>query len=148
MITQRIFRFADRLSISLYLVSFICSVASGAALPLMTIIFGNFTAKFNDFSTGHGSAAAFRRNVDHFVLWFVYLFVFRFVVVYVSNLAVSIAAIRTTSAIRKAFLEKTLRQEVWHFDNEANGSISSQVTTSELLRPTYSTECVELPSWC
>lgn len=29
-----------------------------------------------------------------------------------------------------AFLESTLRQEVWHFDNTANGSVATQVTTN------------------
>lgn len=130
-VPQRIFRYADRLDRWLYTIAFLCSIASGTALPLMTIIFGQFTAKFNNFVTGNSSAEAFRKNVDHFVLWFVYLFVGRFVIVYVANTCVSIAAIRTTRAIRKAFLESTLRQEVWHFDKESNGSISTQVTTSE-----------------
>ena len=100
----------------------------------MTIIFGQFTAKFNSFSSGSGSVQAFRNDVNTFVLWFIYLFAARFVVIYVANLTVSVAAIRTTRAVRKAFLEKTLRLEVWHFDTLANGSISSQVTTSEFER--------------
>lgn len=29
-----------------------------------------------------------------------------------------------------AFLESTLRQEVWHFDNTSNGSVATQVTTN------------------
>lgn len=29
-----------------------------------------------------------------------------------------------------AFLDSTLRQEVWHFDNQANGSVATQVTTN------------------
>ena len=98
----------------------------------MTIIFGQFTTKFNNYVTGDSSAEEFKNNVDSFILWFVYLFVARFVVVYVANTSISIAAIRTTRAVRKAFLESTLRQEVWHFDKQSIGSISTQVTTSEL----------------
>lgn len=127
---QRIFRFADRLDRCLFTIAFLASIVSGTTLPLMTIIFGQFTAKFNDFVTGDSSAEMFKDNVDHFVLWFVYLFVGKFVIVYVANVCVSIAAIRTTRAIRKAFLESTLRQEVWHFDKQSNGSISTQVTTN------------------
>ena len=96
----------------------------------MTLVFGQFTAKFNAFAAGQTPPETFRNDVDTFVLWFIYLFVARFVVVYISNTAISIAAIRTTRTIRKAFLESTLRQEVWHFDKESNGSISSQVTTN------------------
>lgn len=101
----------------------------------MTIIFGQFTTKFTGFVSSNGSEQAaqeFRENVDHFVLWFVYLFAARFVVVYISNVTVSIAAIRTTRTIRRTFLEKTLRQEIWHFDKQSIGSVSSQVTTSKL----------------
>ena len=97
----------------------------------MTIIFGQFTAKFTNFSTGTGTPQEFRNEVDHFTLWFIYLFVGRFVVTYVGNFCVSVAAIRTTKAIRYAFLESTLRQEIWYFDKEGNGSVASQVTTSE-----------------
>ena len=100
----------------------------------MTIIFGQFTTKFTGFVSGSQSPQAaqeFRNNVDNFVLWFVYLFVARFVVVYIANVSVSIAAIRTTRTVRRTFLEKTLRQEIWHFDKQSIGSISSQVTTSK-----------------
>ena len=100
----------------------------------MTIIFGQFTTKFTSFVSGSQSPQAaqeFRNNVDNFVLWFVYLFVARFVVVYIANVSVSIAAIRTTRTVRRTFLEKTLRQEIWHFDKQSIGSISSQVTTSK-----------------
>lgn len=102
----------------------------------MTIIFGQFTTKFTGFASGSDNPQAaqqFREDVNNFVLWFVYLFVFRLVVVYIANVTISIAAIRTTRTIRRTFLEKTLRQEIWHFDKESIGSISSQVTTSKLL---------------
>ena len=104
----------------------------------MTIIFGQFTTKFTSFVSGGRSeqeAQRFKDNVDGFVLWFIYLFVARFAVVYIGNLAVSIAALRTTRTIRRTFLERTLRQEIWHFDKQSIGSISSQVTTSKLVRP-------------
>lgn len=49
---------------------------------------------------------------------------------YISTLSISIAAIRTTTALRQAFLEKTLRQEIWHFDKRSNGAIASQISTN------------------
>ena len=96
----------------------------------MTLIFGQFTTKFNNFSTGQSSPGDFRSDVDHYVLWFVYLFVARFVITYITNIAITVAAIRTTRALRRAFLESTLRQEVWHFDKQSNGSAATQVTTN------------------
>ncbi|KAK4694318.1 ATP-binding cassette, subfamily B (MDR/TAP), member 1, partial [Lecanoromycetidae sp. Uapishka_2] len=45
-------------------------------------------------------------------------------------LAISVAAIRTTRSLRRAFLEHTLRQEIWHFDKRSTGAIATQVTTN------------------
>lgn len=126
----RVFKFSDRLDVILYVTSLLAAVASGAALPLMTLVFGQFTTDFNNFAAGRSSADEFRNRVDNFVLWFIYLFVARFVLTYFTTVAISIAGIRTTRALRKAFLESTLRQEVWHFDKMDNGSAATQVTTN------------------
>ncbi|RMZ82397.1 hypothetical protein DV737_g2060, partial [Chaetothyriales sp. CBS 132003] len=126
----RIFRYADALSRTLFAVAIVGSIASGSALPLMSLIFGRFTNQFNNFSVGASNRESFKSAVDDLLLWFVYLFVARFVIVYLANVAISTAAIRTTASIRRAFLEATLRQEVWHFDKSSNGSAATQVTTN------------------
>ncbi|RMZ76350.1 hypothetical protein DV738_g5027, partial [Chaetothyriales sp. CBS 135597] len=126
----RIFGYADALSKTLFLLAFVGSVAAGTAAPLMSLIFGRFTDQFNDFSVGGSDRATFTRTVNDLVLWFVYLFVARFVILYAANVGISIAAIRTTASIRRAFLEATLRQEVWHFDKLSNGSAATQLTTN------------------
>nr|POE79657.1 multidrug resistance protein 1 [Quercus suber] len=56
----------------------------------------------------------------------------RFAVVYLGNVCITIAALRTVRAIRKRFLETTLRQEVWHFDKHASGSIATQGIAEKL----------------
>ena len=126
----RIFAYADRLDWTLNGTACLCSIASGATLPLMTLIFGGFTTKFNDFATGATTPSQFRSDVDHYTLWFIYLFIARFTVTYIANVCITFAAMRTTRALRKRFLECTLRQEVWHFDKPSNGSPASQVTTN------------------
>jgi len=63
-------------------------------------------------------------------LWFIYLFIGKLVTAYIAYLSVSIAALRTTTALRQAFLEHTLRQEIWYFDKQATGAVATQVTTS------------------
>jgi len=94
----------------------------------MTLVFGSSTASFNSVATGQGNAQQFTARINHLVLYFVYLFVARFVIGYVATLCICIAATRTTRSLRKAFLESLLRQEVWHFDKENNGSPATQVT--------------------
>jgi ATP-binding cassette, subfamily B (MDR/TAP), member 1 len=126
----RIFHYADTLSKFLFAGSLIGAIIAGAALPLMSLIFGQFTNEFSNFSVGDSNRDRFQNAVDDLVLWFVYLFIGRFVIAYCSNLAISTAAVRTTAAIRRAFLEATLRQEVWHFDKADNGSAATQVTTN------------------
>ncbi len=96
----------------------------------MTLVFGSSTAAFNNVATGQNSAQQFTARINHLVLYFVYLFIARFVIGYIATLCICIAATRTTRALRKAFLDSLLRQEVWYFDREGNGSPATQVTTS------------------
>lgn len=48
-------------------------------MPLMTIIFGQFTGKFADFAGGSVDTDDFKSEVNSFLLWFIYLFVAKFV---------------------------------------------------------------------
>ena len=127
---QRIFQYADKLDRLLYAVAFLGAIIVGAALPLMTLVFGSSTSSINNFASGQGSAQQFRDSIDSLILYFVYLFVGRFIIGYVATLCICIAAARTTNALRKAFLNSLLRQEIAHFDKPDSGSPASQVTTS------------------
>lgn len=99
----------------------------------MTLVFGSSTSSLNDYAVGNGNPQQFTDKIDHLVLYFVYLFIARFVIGYVATLCICIAAARTTRSLRKAFLESLLRQEVSHFDTQGNGSAATQVTTSEYI---------------
>ena len=99
-------------------------------MPLMTLIFGSSTSSFNNYAQGQASRSSFQDTIYGLVLWFVYLFVGRFVIGYISTLCICIAAARTTNSLRKAFLEALLRQGVSYFDMQDNGSTATQVTTS------------------
>ncbi|GAB7366799.1 hypothetical protein MBLNU230_g0751t1 [Neophaeotheca triangularis] len=126
----RIFTFADRLDTLLYAVAFTCAIVSGASLPLMTLVFGQSTSSFSSYAAGTTEAQEFTSRINELVLYFVYLFVGRFVLGYVGTLCACVAAARTTRAIRRAFLSATLRQEVGYFDQSGNGSPATQVTTN------------------
>jgi ATP-binding cassette subfamily B (MDR/TAP) protein 1 len=54
----------------------------------------------------------------------------KFVLVYIHTLCVSVAAIRTTTAVRLHFLQSLLRQEMAYFDSKDAGSPSVKVTTN------------------
>ncbi|KAM0431867.1 hypothetical protein ACHAPT_005120 [Fusarium lateritium] len=126
----RVFSFADRLDWFLNITSLICSIASGATMPLMTIVFGQFTSQFSDFASGSSDPDSFQSDASSFVLWFIYLFIGKFVLTYVATAAVTISGIRTTRVLRLAFLEHLLRTEIWHFDTDSVGSPATQITTN------------------
>jgi ABC-type multidrug transport system fused ATPase/permease subunit len=126
----RIFTFTDRYDRILNGVALITSIAAGATLPLMTIIFGHSITQFNDFAAGSASADSFKNEVNHLVLLFIYLFVARFALSYITTVAITITATRTVRAFRQAFLSHTIRQEIWHFDKQSNGATATQVGTA------------------
>ncbi|KAF4438417.1 hypothetical protein F53441_12805 [Fusarium austroafricanum] len=126
----RVFRFADKIDWVLNVISLITSVASGATLPLMTIVFGQFTGKFSDFASGKIDPDEFQDEVNSFVLWFIYLFVGKFALSYVATTSITISGIRTTRVLRQRFLEHLLRTEIWYFDTANVGSPATQMTTN------------------
>ncbi|KAL9051419.1 MAG: hypothetical protein Q9162_006026 [Coniocarpon cinnabarinum] len=63
-------------------------------------------------------------------LYFVYLAIAKFCLVYIHSVAVSIAAIRATKALRLDFLQSLLRQDMSYFDSKAAESPSVKGTTN------------------
>ncbi|KAJ4354206.1 uncharacterized protein N0V89_005940 [Didymosphaeria variabile] len=126
----RVFSYADRTSWILNVIAFFAAIGAGAVLPLMDLIFGKFVTTFVRFSTGVLTPAQYRSEVNKYTLYFLYLFVAKFCLFYVHSVLVSIAAIRTTKALRVDFVKATLRQNVAYFDSAEAGSVTSQVTTS------------------
>ncbi|RFN46690.1 multidrug resistance protein [Fusarium flagelliforme] len=125
----RVFTYNDRLGWILNGVAFICMVAAGTILPLMDLVFGKFINVFTDFATGSLSPAGYRTEVSKYSLYFIYLFIAKFVLTYIWTILVSIAAINTTKSLRVDFVRSTLRQEVAFFDSPAS-SIPGQITTN------------------
>ncbi|KAF2014111.1 P-loop containing nucleoside triphosphate hydrolase protein [Aaosphaeria arxii CBS 175.79] len=126
----RIFRYADRTSWILNIIAAIAAIAAGTILPLMDLVFGKFVTTFTRFGTGTLTPAEYRSETAKFTIWFVYLFVARFCTVYIHSVCVSVAAIRTTKALRVDFLQSTLRQNIAFFDAAESGSISTQAVVN------------------
>ncbi|GAB7328849.1 hypothetical protein MBLNU13_g00727t2 [Cladosporium sp. NU13] len=127
---MRVFSYTDNTSRMLYAISTVAAIAAGTALPLMDIVFGKFVTTFNNFALGRLSPSEYMNKVEYFTLYFVYLFIAKFVLVYVFSLGASIAAIRTTKALRLDFLQSLLRQDISFFDSKEGGSPSVKVTTN------------------
>ncbi|TQV90758.1 lipid A export ATP-binding/permease protein msbA [Cordyceps javanica] len=118
----RVFGYNDTKGWIVNAVACLCMVASGTALPLMDVVFGSYVNVFNDFVAGTLSPAAYREKVAHYALYFIYLFIGKF-------LAVSLTSIRVVKRMRVDFVRQTLRQEIPFFDAPSS-SVASQITTN------------------
>ena len=117
-------------STGLYAIGFTGAIAIGAALPLMTLVFGRWTTSFDNYAVGQADEQHFTHTIHHLVLHFVCVLAARFVIGYILTLCICVAAASTTRSLRKAFLEILLRQQVGYFDKQSTGSATTQVTTS------------------
>ncbi|ATY62376.1 multidrug resistance 1 [Cordyceps militaris] len=125
----RVFKYNDTRGWIINAVSFLCMIASGTALPLMDVVFGSYVNVFNQFVAGTMSPTEYRKQVAHYALYFIYLFIGKFVLTYIWTVAVSITSIRVVKKMRVDFVRQTLRQEIPFFDAPSS-SISSQITTN------------------
>ncbi|KAG4416086.1 hypothetical protein IFR04_010789 [Cadophora malorum] len=126
----RIFQYADRTSWILNIISLITSIGAGVTLPLMTLVFGDAIGEFNNFSVADIDPQSFNNTILNSVKLFVYLFVGKLLLSYISTITICISAIRTTRDLRQDFLSHTLRKETWHFDLQDASSVAVLVTTN------------------
>ncbi|KAL5330302.1 hypothetical protein ACEPPN_003828 [Leptodophora sp. 'Broadleaf-Isolate-01'] len=126
----RIFQYADRLSWILNIISLITSIGAGVTLPLMTLVFGDSIGEFNNFSKDDIDPQSFNNTILNSVKLFVYLFVAKLLLSYISTITICISAMRTTRDLRQDFLKHTLRKETWHFDLQDASSVAVLVTTN------------------
>ncbi|KAL1901982.1 hypothetical protein Sste5346_001688 [Sporothrix stenoceras] len=125
----RIFKYNDTTGWVLTIAATICMVATGVLLPLMNFVFGKFVNVFNDFMTGVSTPDEFRASLDKYALYFVYLFVAKFVLSYIWTTLISINAIRVTRSLRLDFFKNTLRQDIAFFDTAGHGAIAASINT-------------------
>ncbi|KAL3485640.1 ATP-binding cassette multidrug transport protein [Aspergillus germanicus] len=126
----RIFSYADSFGWTLNVLALLGAIGAGSALPLMDLLFGKMLTTFNDLATGQSSPEQFRDDLGGFVLYFVYLFIGKFALVYLWTLSISISSLRTTKALRTAFLTRLLQQPISFFDASLSGSPVTHVTTN------------------
>lgn len=124
-----LYRYASRNDIIILVISSICAIASGAALPLMTVIFGNLQHVFQDyFFTQTLSESEFNDELVKLVLYFVYLAIGEFCVTYVSTVGYIYTGEHIAAKIREHYLESCLHQNIGFFDNLGSGEVTTRIT--------------------
>lgn len=140
-----LFRFASKNDITIMVISAIMAVIGGAAMPLMTIIFGQLAGTFQHFALGEITGAKLQSELNKYTLYvssscllrsfinlglryFVYLGIGEFVTVYISTVGFIYAGEHVSQKIRKEYLRAILRQNIAFFDKLGAGEITTRIT--------------------
>ncbi|KAF5594713.1 ATP-binding protein cassette subfamily B (MDR TAP) member 1 [Fusarium subglutinans] len=125
-----LYRYASRNDILIILISALCAIAGGAALPLMTVVFGQLQGVFQDFFVNRTlTSSAFNDKLVSFVLYFVYLGIGEFIVVYISTVGFIYTGEHLSAKIREHYLESCLRQNIGFFDQIGAGEVVTRITS-------------------
>ncbi|KAL4457545.1 hypothetical protein ABPG75_012410 [Micractinium tetrahymenae] len=111
-----LFKFADRLDVACMVVGFIGAAASGTAMPLFSILFGDLINALGLQGSEPGSTTS---EVNRYALYFVYLGIASFVAAYCQMAFWTFTGVRQVNNMRHRYLAAVLRQDVGYFDTTA-----------------------------
>ncbi|KAH9900398.1 multidrug resistance protein [Xylariomycetidae sp. FL2044] len=123
-----VYRYSSRNDLIIMFVSAICAIAGGAALPLMTVIFGNLQRTFQDYFYNGESYDDFLGQMSSFVLYFVYLAIGEFVTIYVATVGFIYTGEHISAKIREHYLQSCMRQNIGFFDKLGAGEVTTRIT--------------------
>lgn len=123
-----LYRYASRNDLLIMAGSGVAAIASGAALPLMTVIFGNLQGTFQGFFLRQTSYDDFTGKMAHLVLYFVYLAIGEFVATYIATVGFIYTGEHVSSKIREHYLESCMRQNIGFFDKLGAGEVTTRIT--------------------
>lgn len=128
---KAIYRYSSRTDLAIIFVSSICAIASGAAIPLMTVIFGNLQHVFQEYFYSQGAMTydQFVSKLSHFVLYFVYLAIGEFIVTYICTVGFIYTGEHIAAKIREHYLESCMRQNIGFFDKIGAGEVTTRITS-------------------
>ncbi|EUC43635.1 hypothetical protein COCMIDRAFT_6944 [Bipolaris oryzae ATCC 44560] len=124
-----LFRYATAKDKAIMVIALIASIAAGAVMPLMTVVYGNFGGSFTSFSVDAVAAARFQHQIEKFTLYFVYLGIGAFVTSYVSIIGFSYTGERITRTIRELYLRAIFRQNIAFFDFLGSGEVTTRISS-------------------
>ncbi|KIW09268.1 hypothetical protein, variant [Verruconis gallopava] len=123
-----LYRYATRTDWTIWAISCVCTIAAGAAMPLMTVVFGNLTGLFSNYFNGKSTYNEFVGELSHLVLYFVYLAIGEWVTTYIATLGFIYVGEHCTQKIRERYLKAMLSQNIAFFDKLGAGEITTRIT--------------------
>ncbi|KAJ1273096.1 hypothetical protein BS78_06G254100 [Paspalum vaginatum] len=128
---HELFSFADKWDLMLMAAGSLGALAHGAAMPLFFLLFGDL---INGFGKNQTDLRTMTDEVAKYALYFVYLGLVVCVSSYAEIACWMYTGERQVIALRKAYLDAVLRQDVGFFDTDARtGDIVFGVSTDTLL---------------
>ncbi|KAK2465352.1 hypothetical protein APHAL10511_002706 [Amanita phalloides] len=139
-----LFRFSTKFELFIDFIGLAAAVAAGVAQPLMTLIFGNLTQAFVNFSlvineAKNGApgaaeqvpvaAAAFRRAASQGASYLVYIGIGSFVCTYAYMYIWTYTGELNARRIREKYLQSVLRQDITFFDQVGAGEVATRIQT-------------------
>ncbi|KAL5403310.1 hypothetical protein PMIN06_007948 [Paraphaeosphaeria minitans] len=127
----RVLAFGSQFDRIIQTACFVAALATGAAMPLMALILGRLTANITGFGKDGStvSPSQFMSQISTNALWFVYLFIAKFILVYIWGLGFTFTANRTVQALRLTCLRRVLLRSVVYHDEKTPGSLSRTITS-------------------
>jgi ATP-binding cassette, subfamily B (MDR/TAP), member 1 len=125
---KTLYRYATRNDLIIIFVSALCAIIGGAAMPLMTVIFGSLAGTFQGFINGTEDPSSFTSSLSYYTLFFVYLAIGEFVTIYICTLGFIYTGEHITAKIREEYLTAILRQNIGFFDKLGAGEITTRIT--------------------
>ncbi|KAI6092423.1 P-loop containing nucleoside triphosphate hydrolase protein [Hypoxylon rubiginosum] len=123
-----LYRYSSRNDLIIMFVSAIGAIAGGAALPLMTVIFGNLQNTFQGYFLGTVSYDSFMDQMTTLVLYFVYLAIGEFVTIYIATVGFIYTGEHISAKIREHYLQSCMRQNIGFFDKLGAGEVTTRIT--------------------
>ncbi|KAG9315784.1 ste6-like protein [Chiua virens] len=141
----QLFRYSTRFEIFIDFIGLIGAVGAGAAQPLMSILFGNLTQDFVNFTVAEtvynespnpialqafqAAGQVFRTTAAQDALYLVFIGIGMFVCTYTYMVVWVYTGEANARRIREKYLQAVLRQEIAYFDNVGAGEIATRIQT-------------------
>ncbi|KAJ6007700.1 hypothetical protein N7540_011676 [Penicillium herquei] len=118
----------DRMVLAVAIAS---SIASGAPLPIMNIVFGGLVGNFTTYFTPGTSTteAEFKATVSRQSLYIVYLFIAKFVLTYFSMYCFRVISLRVSASLRLAYMTSLFSQPISKLDQVSVGTVVNAITS-------------------
>ncbi|KAK6086074.1 Leptomycin B resistance protein pmd1-like protein 2 [Seiridium cupressi] len=124
----KLYRYADIWDYLITAISVPCAIAAGAALPLLSVLFGQLATAFQLVANDAIAYDDFMSRLTQNVLFYVYIGVAEFGVIYISTAGFTYTGERIAQKIRKEYLRAILRQNIGYFENLGAGEITTRIT--------------------